>query len=135
MLCPAVSDPFNGPYYRLFAICHQTILIPSLGKIYALMARRLGWCPDEEESSVAILIKEEFSAKEASSDHRNCDPETCPHVNRVLEDSSNCNAISDSEETFSRGGLRGRQVNGDSQRELPAEDTDALSSNGHLKNL
>lgn len=70
MLCPAVSDPFNGPFYRLFAIAHQTILIPSLGKIYALLARRLGWCPDEEESSVAILIKEEFSAKEASSDLR-----------------------------------------------------------------
>ncbi|KAK7489316.1 hypothetical protein BaRGS_00019424 [Batillaria attramentaria] len=67
MLCPAVSDPFHGPYYRLFAIAHQVLLIPSLGKIYAALARRLGWCPFEPESSVADLIKEEMSARDAAS--------------------------------------------------------------------
>lgn len=134
MLCPAVSDPFHGPFYRLFAIAHQTILIPSLGKIYALLARRLGWCPDEEESSVAILIKEEFSAKEASSDLWNFS-ETSPPVDIVKEDSFSDNVILDSEEFFSKGALRSREVNGDPQRELPAPDTDGLSSNGHLKNL
>lgn len=133
MLCPAVSDPFNGPFYRLFAIAHQTILIPSLGKIYALLARRLGWCPDEEESSVAILIKEEFSAKEASSNLRNFS-ETSPPIDIVKEDFFSDNVILDSEETFSKA-LRSREVNGDPQRELPAPDTDGLSSNGHLKNL
>ncbi|XP_025078536.1 transmembrane protein 164-like isoform X1 [Pomacea canaliculata] len=67
MLCPAVSDPFHGPYYRLYAMAHQIILIPSLGKIYAALARRLGWCPYEAESSIAILIKEEIDCMDVSS--------------------------------------------------------------------
>ncbi|XP_046573143.1 transmembrane protein 164-like isoform X1 [Haliotis rubra] len=41
MLCPAVSDPFHGPYYRLCALTHQTILIPCLGKVYVLIANHL----------------------------------------------------------------------------------------------
>lgn len=64
MLCPAVSDPFHGPYYRLFAITHQCLLIPSLGKIYAALARRIGWAPLDKEASVADLIMEELQARE-----------------------------------------------------------------------
>ena len=41
MLCPAISDPFRGPYYRLFAIFHQTILIQALGKLLVIVAQHL----------------------------------------------------------------------------------------------
>ncbi|XP_055692558.1 transmembrane protein 164 [Lutzomyia longipalpis] len=34
MLCPALLDPFTGPSYRLWAVLHQAILCPLLGKIY-----------------------------------------------------------------------------------------------------
>ena len=36
VLCPAVVDPFNGPYYRTIAVFHQAVCLLTLGKIYTL---------------------------------------------------------------------------------------------------
>lgn len=36
MVCPAVSDPFSGPYYRIIACCHQPLLIFLIGKIFCI---------------------------------------------------------------------------------------------------
>ncbi|CAH8453001.1 unnamed protein product [Schistosoma mattheei] len=33
ILCPAISDPFPGPNYRLWAVFHQSVIILVLGKI------------------------------------------------------------------------------------------------------
>lgn len=33
MLCPSLSDPFEGPNYRLAAVLHQAILCPVLCKL------------------------------------------------------------------------------------------------------
>uniref|UniRef100_A0A915J8X6 Transmembrane protein 164 n=1 Tax=Romanomermis culicivorax TaxID=13658 RepID=A0A915J8X6_ROMCU len=41
MLCAAVSDPFGEPYYRIWGIGHQSLLIPLQGKFYALCSNFL----------------------------------------------------------------------------------------------
>ncbi|XP_059163055.1 transmembrane protein 164-like [Physella acuta] len=47
MLCPAVSDPFHGKFYRIFAICHQFLLIPTLGKLFVVLARAFNILPSD----------------------------------------------------------------------------------------
>lgn len=37
MVCPAVSDPFSGPYYRIIACCHQPAMIFLIGKIFCVV--------------------------------------------------------------------------------------------------
>ncbi|KPJ15134.1 Transmembrane protein 164 [Papilio machaon] len=38
MLCPAILDPFDGPWYRTAAVIHQALLCPLLCKLFCLFA-------------------------------------------------------------------------------------------------
>lgn len=34
MICPAILDPFGGPYFRSAAVIHQAVLCPLMGKLF-----------------------------------------------------------------------------------------------------
>lgn len=78
MLCPAVSDPFHGPFYRIFAICHQLFLILTLGKVFVIIARALNllqynnqlkasFCEPENSSPVTTCYR-------SGVDMKSCQP-------------------------------------------------------------
>lgn len=38
ILCPAVSDPFSGRFWRVIAVFHQSLAIPIITKLYGFFS-------------------------------------------------------------------------------------------------
>ncbi|KAH9487905.1 hypothetical protein Btru_067429 [Bulinus truncatus] len=87
MLCPAVSDPFHGRFYRLFAMVHQLILIPSLGKLLVILARAVHMLPCDnlpDECPMSYSLNYETKCCKYSE----CSSNTSTEICQETEDSS-----------------------------------------------
>ncbi|GBM70442.1 Transmembrane protein 164 [Araneus ventricosus] len=65
IICPAVSDPFTGPNYRLWAMLHQAALILLLGKVYTkvslVVLQALGtieWTGEKYVAMAALRVQQ-----------------------------------------------------------------------------
>lgn len=60
MLCPAVSDPFYGRGYRLFAMLHQVLLIPIIGKFITFTSLYFNLCRVAEAPETPVFVSMEM---------------------------------------------------------------------------
>lgn len=65
IICPAVSDPFSGPNYRIFAMFHQAALTLIVGKVYTklslLVLQALGtvvWTGEKYVAMAALRVQQ-----------------------------------------------------------------------------
>lgn len=73
ILCPAVSDPFRGRFYRLATVTHQGILVPLVTKVYNCFAvsliQAIRWCcciyDKDTVNDCTKFIKKSYWAEES----------------------------------------------------------------------
>lgn len=56
IMCPAVSDPFEGPWYRIAAHVHQTFFILLHGKIYCLIGKKF-FVPNQPKIQIDTVFE------------------------------------------------------------------------------
>lgn len=94
ILCPAVSDPFSGPMYRIFAIMHQAISLPLLGKLLNWIGLQISL--DRQKQSCQA-VKDQNKMLESSKCASTLDLHNNIPVSPLLENPAN--------ETVNNGGV------------------------------
>ena len=76
MLCPAISDPFRGRFWRMAASVHQSVYIPLHTKLYSLFAqlvlgayRQFYWAPLGAENKLKTSRSESSMLRHSSRFH------------------------------------------------------------------
>lgn len=68
MLCPAVSDPFYGRFYRMCGMLHQVLLIPVIGKFIVWTSYKFKLAKPNDNRELKVFVKESSHNTGSKSD-------------------------------------------------------------------
>ncbi|KAK3609705.1 hypothetical protein CHS0354_011392 [Potamilus streckersoni] len=142
MLCPAVSDPFYGPYYRLFAIVHQMLALPVLGKIIVFISQTAGIKPDNHVNEIQAFKGSNQTQKEDKPAHESRGGSFIGEADKSLQfigkDDRLLNGVR--ERKITREELSKASLENEENGNIPNEKESVMETmcninNGHLKGM
>lgn len=125
MLCPAVSDPFYGRGYRLFAFVHQALLIPIIGKFIVWTSLKFKLAKPNDVLEIKVFVSD---SEEHFSD--------CDRKNVSGQGISSATSRKQDNGLHANSVMSGNSMNSNGSSHFNCGDAPlVLQGNGHAKQL